>query len=107
MVVLDPPRKGCDRALLDAIQKVGPEKIVYISCDSATLARDLKILSGRSDGEEDQADKNIYRVEKVQPVDMFPNSVHVETVCCLYHQKKDFISVPYEPKDDGYMNQLK
>ena len=100
VVILDPPRKGCDRALLDAIRKVGPEKIVYVSCDSATLARDLKILTGGED-----ASLHRYQVEKVQPVDMFPNTVHVETVCCLYHQKKDFISVPYEPKDAEYLKQ--
>ncbi|MBO4834897.1 MAG: 23S rRNA (uracil(1939)-C(5))-methyltransferase RlmD [Lachnospiraceae bacterium] len=100
VVILDPPRKGCDRALLDAIRKVGPEKIVYVSCDSATLARDLKILIGGED-----ASLHRYQVEKVQPVDMFPNTVHVETVCCLYHQKKDFISVPYEPKDAEYLKQ--
>ena len=78
VVILDPPRKGCDRALLDAIRKVGPEKIVYVSCDSATLARDLKILTEGAD-----ASLQCYQVEKVQPVDMFPNTVHVETVVLL------------------------
>ena len=77
VVVLDPPRKGCDRVLLDTLLETGPERIVYVSCDSATLARDLKILS---DGE---GKPFRYHVEKVQPVDMFPNSVHVECVVLL------------------------
>ncbi|MDO4528952.1 MAG: 23S rRNA (uracil(1939)-C(5))-methyltransferase RlmD, partial [Lachnospiraceae bacterium] len=77
VVVLDPPRKGCDRVLLDTLLETGPDRIVYVSCDSATLARDLKILS---DGE---GKPFRYKVEKVQPVDMFPNSVHVECVVLL------------------------
>lgn len=89
VVLLDPPRKGCDRALLEAIREVGPERIVYVSCDSATLARDLKILTGgeASEGEESRADreaeKAIYRLEKVRPVDMFPNTVHCECAALL------------------------
>ena len=85
VVILDPPRKGCDAKLLEAIRKVGPEKIVYVSCDSATLARDLKILCGGSEKEESD-DGNLlhnYTIEKVQPVDMFPNTVHVETVVLM------------------------
>ena len=88
VVVLDPPRKGCDRVLLNAIRAVGPDKIVYISCDSATLARDLKILSGKSDEDStDQEKQSSYRIEKIQPVDMFPNSVHVETVVLMSRVK--------------------
>ena len=75
VVVVDPPRKGCDEKLLDSIIKVSPERIVYVSCDSATLARDLKILC-----------ENGYKVTQVQPVDMFPHSVHVETVVRLQRQ---------------------
>lgn len=78
VVILDPPRKGCDAKLLEAIRKVAPGKIVYVSCDSATLARDLKILTGADDRE-----GAIYNIEKVQPVDMFPNTVHVETVVLM------------------------
>lgn len=74
VVVLDPPRKGCDAELLNAILETEPEKIVYVSCDSATLARDIKVLSGK------------YRLVEATPVDMFPHTVHVETVCCLYRQ---------------------
>lgn len=71
VVVLDPPRKGCDRILLDTLLETEPDRIVYVSCDSATLARDLKILSEK------------YDIKKVQPVDMFPNSVHVESCVLL------------------------
>ena len=79
VIVVDPPRKGCDRALLDTILKMGPRRVVYVSCDSATLARDLKYLCG--DGG--------YRLEKVCPVDQFGMTVHVETVVLLSQQKPD------------------
>lgn len=72
IIVVDPPRKGCDKALLDCIIQMQPRKLVYISCDPATLARDLRILE---DGG--------FKAEKVQCVDMFPHSVHVETVVSL------------------------
>ena len=72
VIVVDPPRKGCDEALLDTIVRMKPEKVVYVSCDSATLARDLKILS-----------ENGYELEKVRAVDQFPMTVHVEVVCLL------------------------
>ncbi len=69
VVVLDPPRKGCQKELFDIIERMNPKRIVYVSCDSATLARDLAILK----------DKN-YIAEKVTPVDMFPRTPHVECV---------------------------
>ncbi|GAA0177598.1 23S rRNA (uracil(1939)-C(5))-methyltransferase RlmD [Clostridium sediminicola] len=72
VVVVDPPRKGCDVKLLEAIGHMKPDKIVYVSCDPATLARDLKILIGYG-----------YQVVEVQPVDMFPMTTHVETVVRL------------------------
>ena len=72
VVVVDPPRKGCDKKLLDTIVSMSPDRIVYVSCDSATLARDLKLLVECG-----------YKVEKVQPVDQFGNTVHVETVVLL------------------------
>ena len=72
VVVVDPPRKGCEEMLLETIVKMQPQRIVYVSCDSATLARDLKFLSA-----------NGYAVKKVQPVDQFGHSVHVETVVLL------------------------
>ena len=72
VIVVDPPRKGCDAALLDCMVKLAPEKIVYVSCDPATLARDVKILCA-----------NGYELTRVQPCDMFPNSYHVEVVSLL------------------------
>lgn len=72
VIVVDPPRKGCDQACLDTMLKMQPERIVYVSCDSATLARDLKILC---DGG--------YELRKVRGVDQFGHTVHVETVACL------------------------
>ena len=78
VIVLDPPRKGCDESLLEAITKVKPEKVVYVSCDSATLARDLKYLCGRG-----------YEIKGVRAVDMFPMTVHVETVVLLIKERSD------------------
>lgn len=72
VVVVDPPRKGCEVALLDTIIKMKPKRMVYVSCDPATLARDLKYMW-----------ENGYEVVEIQPVDMFPMTVHVETVCLL------------------------
>ena len=71
-IVVDPPRKGCDSVCLDTIVKMAPEKVVYVSCDSATLARDVKYLGERE-----------YEVKRVKTVDMFPWSGHVETVVLL------------------------
>ena len=75
VIVVDPPRKGCDETLLDTIVKMQPEKVVYVSCDSATLARDLKILCG-----------NGYELKKVRAVDQFPMTVHVETIVLLQRE---------------------
>ena len=75
-IVVDPPRKGCDSVCLDTIVKMAPEKVVYVSCDSATLARDVKYLGERG-----------YEVKRVKTVDMFPWSGHVETVCQLVLRK--------------------
>ena len=73
VIVVAPPRKGCDEALLKPIVEMGPKRVVYVSCDSATLARDLKYM-----------DENGYKTVKVQPVDMFPMSAHVETIVALH-----------------------
>lgn len=78
VVVVDPPRKGCDAALLDTIVEMAPERIVYVSCDPATLARDLKVLCEKG-----------YELVRGRAVDMFPETVHVETVVLLSHKKPD------------------
>jgi 23S rRNA (uracil1939-C5)-methyltransferase len=75
-IVVDPPRKGCDAKLLDTLIEMNPQKIVYVSCDPATLARDLAYLT-----------QNGYTVHQVQPVDMFPHTTHVE--CVIGMQRKD------------------
>jgi 23S rRNA (uracil1939-C5)-methyltransferase len=72
VIIVDPPRKGCAPELLEAIVEVNPERVVYVSCNPATLARDLKHLVG-----------NGYEVRAVQPVDLFPQTSHVETVCLM------------------------
>lgn len=78
VIVVDPPRKGCDQVCLDTILKMAPKRVVYVSCDSSTLARDLRYLA---DGG--------YEVEKVRCCDMFGQSCHVETVALLT-KKSDF-----------------
>ena len=70
--IVDPPRKGCETSVLDTMVQMEPERIVYVSCDSATLARDVKYLR-----------ENGYEIRKVKATDMFPMSVHVETVVLL------------------------
>ncbi len=86
VIVVDPPRKGCDVQCLDTMLKMQPERIVYVSCDSATLARDLKILCEGS-----------YKLEKACCVDMFGMTTHVETVVLLSQQKPDdYIEVELE-----------
>ena len=78
VIVVDPPRKGCDETLLETIVKMQPEKVVYVSCDSATLARDLKYLCA-----------NGYELTVCRGVDQFPQSVHVETVVLLSRKTPD------------------
>ncbi len=80
VVCVDPPRKGCAPELIDAILQMSPQRIVYVSCDPATLARDLRLLAG-------DADRAAYRIESVRPVDMFPQTTHVETVVLLSKKK--------------------
>lgn len=72
VAVLDPPRAGCDKRLLDAVSKIAPPRLIYVSCNPATLSRDLKILTGHR-----------YRIDDLQPVDMFPRTHHVETVVLM------------------------
>ena len=72
VIVVDPPRKGCDQVCLDTMLQMTPKRIVYVSCDSATLARDLRILC---DGG--------YELVRVRAVDQFAHTGHVETICLL------------------------
>ena len=74
VIVVDPPRKGCDDACLNTMLRMQPERIVYVSCDSATLGRDLKILC---DGG--------YEIRKVRGVDQFGMTVHVESVVLMQY----------------------
>lgn len=76
VIVLDPPRAGCEVSLLDAIIKAGIPRIVYVSCDPATLARDMAVLSG------------VYAVKSVETVDMFPMTGHIETVVLMSKAQK-------------------
>ena len=94
VVVVDPPRKGMSMEAIQAVCSMQPDRVVYVSCDPATLARDILRFSECG-----------YQLQKACAVDMFPRTRHVETVCCLYHQKKGFISVPYEPKSSDYLKQ--
>lgn len=78
VIVVDPPRKGCDEKCLETMLQMAPERIVYVSCDSATLARDLKLLCAGG-----------YELKRIRAVDMFPHTVHVETVVLLSQLKTD------------------
>ena len=75
VIFIDPPRKGSDERFLTSVKKLLPKRVVYVSCDPATLARDVKFLSDK------------YEVKSVTPVDMFPHTFHVETVCALSLKK--------------------
>ncbi len=77
VVFIDPPRKGADKRFLDAILKLKPQRIVYVSCDPSTLARDVKYM------------KNEYEIQSVTPVDMFPMTFHVETVVSLVYNERN------------------
>lgn len=72
VVIVDPPRKGCEKEVIDTIIDMAPEKVVYVSCNPSTLARDIKLLEIGG-----------YKLKKVQPVDMFPWTVHVECVILM------------------------
>lgn len=76
VVILDPPRSGCPQSLLEAVALVSPKRIVYVSCDPATLARDIKVLGGLG-----------YQFFEATPVDMFPWTLHIETVALLVKGK--------------------
>ena len=71
VVIVDPPRAGLDKEVISDLFKINPKKIIYVSCDPITLARDLNLL------------KEVYDVIEITPFDMFPNTYHVENVCLL------------------------
>lgn len=101
VIILDPPRAGSDERFLSAVTTVAPERVVYVSCNPETLARDLGYLT-----------RHGYRVERMQPVDMFPHTEHVET-CVLLSRKivndknVEYMHVDYEPKDNEYLKGIK
>ena len=76
-MLLDPPRKGCDRLVIESIRQTQPDKIVYISCQPATLARDLQLLCA----------DDLYRLTFSQPADFFPHTAHIEVVAFLENNK--------------------
>ena len=90
VIVVDPPRKGCDISLLDTISDMSPERLVYVSCDPATLARDIKYLGEKG-----------FEVRKVAVVDQFCHSVHVETCCLLERLRnaKDYVTFMLDMED--------
>ena len=85
VIVVDPPRKGCEESVLDTMVQMEPKRIVYVSCDSATLARDLKYLCERG-----------YEMKKVKAIDQFPQTEHVETVVLLSKGEGDSKKVRVE-----------
>ena len=92
VICVDPPRKGCDDVCIQTMLEIAPKRIVYVSCDPATLARDLKKLA-----------EGGYKLEYVQPVDQFAHTVHVETVCLLSNtqrpKKESYITLDVEMED--------
>ncbi len=78
VVIVDPPRKGCEQAVIDTIISMSPKKVVYVSCNPSTLARDIKLLESGG-----------YKLQKVQPLDMFPWSVHVESIILMTYCGSD------------------
>jgi 23S rRNA (uracil1939-C5)-methyltransferase len=88
VVVVDPPRKGCDEKCLETILQVAPERIVYVSCDPATMARDCRILAAGG-----------YELRAVQPVDQFPHTVHIETVCLLVRRNSLHIDIDVDVEE--------
>lgn len=95
VVFMDPPRAGSDEAFLSSVVKLSPKRVVYVSCNPETLARDLKYLT-----------KHGYEAVECQPVDMFPHTKHVETVVLLSHQQiKKSVTIDYTP-DGSYMDNI-
>ena len=80
IVLLDPPRKGLDENTIKLIKSINPKKVIYVSCDPATLARDLNIICNEC---------NDYRLERISNVDMFPHTMHVETIALIENRRKN------------------
>jgi 23S rRNA (uracil1939-C5)-methyltransferase len=78
LVVLNPPRKGCEEKVLHQVVTLGAPRIIYVSCSPASLARDLVILDAAG-----------YQTDQIQPVDMFPQTPHVESIAVLKRRKSD------------------
>lgn len=116
VLILDPPRAGVARSVLYAILKSKIERFVMISCDPATLARDLGILTGtlvekdgvlikNTAGARDNRENNYFRIESVEPFDMFPQTKHVETLVCLSKKTEKHISIDVEfGESDGQIS---
>ncbi|HGD1963330.1 TPA: 23S rRNA (uracil(1939)-C(5))-methyltransferase RlmD [Streptococcus agalactiae] len=89
VIMVDPPRKGLTESFVYSAAQTKADKITYISCNSATMARDIKLFEELG-----------YHLVKIQPVDLFPMTHHVETVALLSHQKlTEYVQIPYEPED--------
>ena len=83
MIFMDPPREGSTPQFIDSVARMAPKRVVYVSCNPVTLARDLELLTRKG-----------YKVESSTPVDMFPHSEHIETVCLLSKlQSKEHIEI--------------
>ena len=101
VICVDPPRKGLAPEVIDAMVQMGPERIVYVSCDPATLGRDVKLLAQRG-----------YAARRAAAVDLFPGTAHVET-CVLLGRKivndknVEYMHVDYEPEDNEYLKGIK
>ncbi|MCR5811305.1 MAG: 23S rRNA (uracil(1939)-C(5))-methyltransferase RlmD [Lachnospiraceae bacterium] len=91
-VILDPPREGLTPKALQQILRFDVPQMIYVSCKATSFVRDMEEFA-----------KAGWRIEKWCLCDLFSRAAHVETVCCLYRQKKDFISVPYKPKNADYL----
>ncbi len=89
VIVVDPPRKGISIDVVEAIKDMSPQKIVYVSCDPATLARDVKLLCERG-----------YRLTRAEAVDLFPRCAHIESVVCLSREKADdYVRISFHTKE--------
>jgi 23S rRNA (uracil1939-C5)-methyltransferase len=105
VLIVDPPRAGLDPSCIDAIRHLAPSRIVYISCNPATLARDLKLLISLPIQDEDDAQESLapcYRLTAARAYDLFPRSIHVETVVLLsknFERPKDFVQIGIDAED--------